>query len=84
MPQYAITHVVGYSNTSCGMHYLMSSNIHHSPKKPISQIEFTVAFGVLKIYFQDFACLYFHQFQTVCESAMKIDGIFTSYRHFRV
>ena len=63
-----------------------SFSLHNSArkKKTVPKIEFTVTFEVLKIYLQDLAYLYFHQFQAVCECFIKIDGIFPNYRHFKV
>ena len=52
--------------------------------KNIPKIELTVNLGVLKICLEDFACLYFHQFQTACECFVEINRINTNYYHFKV
>ena len=54
------------------------------PKITVRQIDFTVTFGAFKIYLQDFACLYFHQFQVVCESLIEVEGIFPNYCQLKV
>ena len=69
-------HNILFRNVKQGMSG--NNKLHCGPKKTVHQIGLSITFGVLKIYLQDFVCLYFHQFQAVCEIFMEIDGVFTN------